>query len=44
MIDREKLLAWLEVNAQRKSPLAGAIYQGLAARVRRGEFDTEVER
>lgn len=44
MIDAEKLLAWLESKAGAKSPLAGAIYQGLAARVRRGEFDAHDER
>lgn len=38
-LNRDKLLAWLTAKAQHRTPLIGAIYAGLADRVRRGEFD-----
>jgi len=41
-IDRTKLLAWLDARAEPdRKPLVGAIYAGLAERLRRGEFDDD---
>jgi hypothetical protein len=41
VIDKERLLAWLRNRSQVTSPLVGGIYQGLAERVDRGDFDEE---
>jgi len=47
VIDREKLLAFLAQRAKDASPgpapllVQHAIYEGLAERVKAGEFDTE---
>lgn len=41
MIDKERLLAWLRERSQVASSLVGGIYQGLADRVERGDFDGE---
>ena len=39
-IDKDKLIAWIEAHAgMRRVPLVGAIYAGLADRIRRGDFD-----
>ena len=44
MIDREALLAWLDSAAeQRRNPLVQAIYEGLAGRIRCGDFDMREE-
>lgn len=44
MIDKPKLLAWLDSRAEKPSkPLVQAVYAGLAERVRRGEFDDTTE-
>lgn len=40
-MDKARLLAWLLERAKTEQPIAGAIYEGLAARVRRGDFDEE---
>lgn len=45
MIDRERLEAWLEGRAAGTgSAIAAAVYEGLLARVRRGDFDEEAGR
>lgn len=41
MIDKAALLAWLRERAEVRDPLVGAVYQGLAERIVRGEFDQE---
>lgn len=38
-LDKEALLAWLRERQSAKNPLVGAVYQGLAERVERGDFD-----
>lgn len=43
MIDRARLLAWLVEKAKARDVVVGAVYQGLADRVRRGEFDEREE-
>jgi len=41
-IDKKKLLTWLDARAEPdRVPLVGAIYAGLAERLRRGEFDED---
>lgn len=42
-LDKHRLLAWLTERAQTKAPLVGAIYSGLADRVKRGEFEVREE-
>lgn len=45
MIDQERLEAWLAQRASwQATALGAAIYEGLLARVRRGEFDEEAGR
>lgn len=39
VVDKEQLLAWLRLQAKRRHVLIGAIYEGLAQRVARGDFD-----
>lgn len=39
MIDEAKLLAWLTERTTARSPLVASVYQGLADRVRRGDFE-----
>lgn len=42
MLDKDKLLAWIEDHAElHTKPLVAAIYAGLADRIRRGDFDTK---
>lgn len=43
-IDKERLLAWLREQAKRRNVIVGAIYEGLAQRVARGDFDMEMKR
>lgn len=38
MADDTRLLVWLEQHAEHGSPVRRAIYEGLATRVRRGDF------
>jgi hypothetical protein len=40
-VDKGALLAWLGARAQTEGPVPGAIYDGLIARVKRGDFDEE---
>lgn len=42
-IDRDALLAWLAHRAQTENAVHGAIYDGLIARVKRGDFDEQEE-
>lgn len=42
-MDKTKLLAWLARRAQTENAVHGAIYDGLISRIKRGEFDEEVE-
>ena len=42
-LDRSKLLAWLLSKRGHRSPLTGAIYDGMRARIERGDFDTTEE-
>lgn len=39
VVDKEMLLGWLRAQAKRRHVLIGAIYEGLAQRVARGDFD-----
>lgn len=41
MIDKENLLAWLRDRSVNSLTLVGAVYQGLAERIERGDFDKE---
>lgn len=43
MIDKEQLLTWLRDRATTQQALVGAVYQGLAERIERGQFDKEGE-
>lgn len=43
-VNKETLIAWLTERSAARSPLVASVYQGLADRVRRGDFDEEVER
>jgi len=43
LLDRPKLLAWLLSKKGHRNPLTGAIYDGMRARIERGDFDTEQE-
>lgn len=43
-LDRARLLAWLEQRSQTGGTVTRAIYEGLLARIRRGEFDLEATR
>lgn len=38
-VDKGALLAWLSKRATSSEPLIVAVYQGLADRIRRGDFD-----
>lgn len=38
-LDRDKLLAWLDRRAKSTGLVAGAVYAGLAERIRRGDYD-----
>jgi hypothetical protein len=39
VIDKERLLAWLRYRSS-GSLVTGSVYQGLIARIERGDFDT----
>lgn len=39
MIGADALLAWLDEHAGRGASVPAAVYEGLAARIRRGDFD-----
>ena len=41
MINAATLIAWLRDRSNAKSPVVGAIYAGLAARIERGDFNQE---
>ena len=41
MIDETALLAWLKERSHIRSTVGGAIYQGLADRIRNGQFEKE---
>ena len=44
MLDDRALLRWLDERASvTRSPLVGAVYAGLADRIRRGDFDEHRE-
>ena len=43
-LDRRKLMTWLLGKKGHRNPLTGAIYDGLRARIDRGDFDTEETR
>lgn len=43
-LDRARLVAWLELRSQSAGLIVHAIYMGLIARIRRGEFDQEMSR
>lgn len=38
-VDKEALLQWLAHRAETENAVHGAIYDGLIARVKRGDFD-----
>lgn len=38
-VDMGALLAWIDKRAKHSEPLIVAVYQGLADRIRRGDFD-----
>lgn len=38
-IDRDKLIAWLSARGNSENVVVFAIYSGLIARIRRGDFD-----
>ncbi|WP_291053673.1 hypothetical protein [Herbiconiux sp.] len=40
-VDKAALLEWLGRRAQTEGPVVGAIYDGMIARVKRGDFDEE---
>ena len=40
-LDTTALLTFLDTHAVTTTALVGAIYDGIAARIRRGQFDTE---
>lgn len=40
MIDKDLLLLWLRERSNRQNALIASIYQGLADRVERSDFDT----
>jgi hypothetical protein len=40
VIDKALLLAWLRERSNRQNALIASVYQGLADRVERGDFDT----
>ena len=42
-IDRDALLAYLDQRADIRSPVVGAIFEALAQRIRRGDFDEREE-
>lgn len=42
-IDQKRLEEWLAAMAAEARPMRGAIYDGLLARVRRGDFEEEQE-
>jgi hypothetical protein len=42
-VNRDALLAWLDAKAVGRDPIITATYQGLAARIRRGDFDDDRE-
>jgi hypothetical protein len=42
-LDRAALMAWLRTLATHRTPLVAAIYDGLAVRIERGDFDTTEE-
>lgn len=42
-VDQERLEEWLVRMAAEARPMRGAIYDGLLARLRRGDFDEEQE-
>ncbi|QJU52951.1 hypothetical protein SCB71_06420 [Herbiconiux sp. KACC 21604] len=42
-VDKQALVAWLRDRSKHPNPLVGAVYQGLADRVQRGDFDKDKE-
>lgn len=42
MIDKERLLAWLRFRSN-GTLVTGSVYQGLIARIERGDFDMREE-
>ena len=42
-LDRMKLLTWLRSKKGHRNPLTGSIYEGMTARIERGDFDTTEE-
>lgn len=42
-LDRAGLMAWLRTRSNHRTPLVASIYDGLAARLERGDFDTTEE-
>ncbi|WP_382307331.1 hypothetical protein [Herbiconiux sp. UC225_62] len=42
-VNKDALLAWLGRCAQTEGAVVGAIYDGLIARVKRGDFDEKEE-
>ncbi len=40
-VDKVALLTWLGQRAQTENAVHGAIYDGLIARIKRGDFDEE---
>lgn len=41
MIDKDALLVWLRERTGARSPLVASVYQGLAERIERGDFDSK---
>ena len=42
-LDRAALVAWLRTRSNHRTPLVASLYDGLAARLERGDFDTTEE-
>lgn len=42
-VDKEALLQWLGLRAATENIVVGGVYDGLIARVKRGDFDEEVK-
>jgi hypothetical protein len=40
-VDKARLLAWLTGKTTARSALVASVYQGLADRIRRGDFDED---
>lgn len=41
LLDKDKLLIWLDHKSAHSNVVVHAVYRGLAERIRHGEFDTE---